>query len=472
MKVKILIVDDEILQLNSIEKIIRRYRPDYEVTTTHQPMEALRLLGTQSFNALMVDVKMPQMNGIELIREARAMNIEPLEAIILSGFDDFQYAQSAISLEVLEYLLKPIDGTSLQRTLTKLEEKLEGDEMRRQMENDYSSMKSRQRAAVLFKKANGMTLTSGEEQQVGQFCTWMRMVLAENCDDLSAWLESMPAAACVEPLGQRRYLIFVPVEERNFSAAIPPAEKGMVIVSRPCRTEEMEQRWRELRQYADTARRMRLNLLVQGEWDHALLENLVRLIRAQDARAVRAMGSPLRLALQGGRLTMAALASAAEEEIARQVNEDLLPHVYTRRKQDLLKVLTEEIARCDSPEGLVEAVGNMLLSVSDEASDSFVQNVRIYIEAHYSTDCALNEISQAFHYSPAHFSRLFSSEFGNTYTRYLADFRLEKARELLMHSTLSVREIAQKVGIGDAGYLIRQFSRKFGVSPERYRRQG
>ena len=102
----------------------------------------------------------------------------------------------------------------------------------------------------------------------------------------------------------------------------------------------------------------------------------------------------------------------------------------------------------------------------------FEQNVRIYIDAHYSGDCSLNKISEAFHYSTAHFSRLFSSEFGSTYTRWLADYRLEKACDLLANTPLSVREIAQKVGIGDAGYFIRQFSHRFGVSPEKYRRHG
>ena len=95
------------------------------------------MLKTQKFNALMTDVKMPQMDGIELIRKARDLKIEPLEIIILSGFDDFQYARSAISFEVLEYMLKPIDGTSLQQVLRKLEDKLEENERRHKMENSY-----------------------------------------------------------------------------------------------------------------------------------------------------------------------------------------------------------------------------------------------------------------------------------------------------------------------------------------------
>lgn len=81
MNVKILIVDDEILQLHLIGKVMARFRPEYEITMTHQPQEALELLRTGCFNALMTDVKMPEMSGIDLIRQVRQLGMEELEII-------------------------------------------------------------------------------------------------------------------------------------------------------------------------------------------------------------------------------------------------------------------------------------------------------------------------------------------------------------------------------------------------------
>ena len=90
MKVKMLIVDDEPMQLSLISSVVQKLRPSYEITATYVPQQALELLKQQPINALITDVKMPDISGIELIEAARAFQISPLEIIILSGFDDFQ----------------------------------------------------------------------------------------------------------------------------------------------------------------------------------------------------------------------------------------------------------------------------------------------------------------------------------------------------------------------------------------------
>lgn len=472
MNIKILIVDDEILQLNLIGKIIRQYKPDYEVVTTHRPLEALELLRTQAFNALLTDVKMPDISGIELIRQARAMRIDPLEIIILSGFDDFQYARSAISYEVLEYLLKPIDGESLKTALKKLEEKLLEDEQQRRMQHAYSSMNRRQCAAALLRRANGLMLSQSEENAIARFGDRIRMVLAEGADTMEEWLAAMPKSVCVEPLEQRRCLVFMPAPRGSLREMIQPLPGGTVTVSLPCCREDAHQRWLELKQYADTARRLGVPVLYQQEADHALCTQFADMVCRQDAGAVLNFAPTLRLYLQSGRVTLAALAAAAQKEIARQAEEERLPHLYPQRKHELLGMLSERIALCDTPEKMCETVAEMLTETADETTSSFKKNVRIYIEAHYGEDCSLNDIARVFHYSGAHFGRLFSAEFGSTYTRWLAEYRLEKARELLQSTDLAVREIAVRVGFGDAGYLIRQFSKKYGSTPEKYRRQG
>lgn len=472
MKTHILIVDDEILQLNSIGKIIRRYRPDYEVVTTHQPQEALELLQTRKFNALMTDVKMPQMDGIELISKARDLKIEPLEIIILSGFDDFQYAQSAISFEVLEYMLKPIDGTSLQQVLKKLEDKLEQNERQQKMENAYSHMSRRQCATALYKKVCGLVLTSIEEQTIEHFGDRMRMVLVEGSWENETWISAMPPNACVEPLAHGQHLVFVPGQQRGLDEIVFPVKGSIVVVSLPCTMGEAAQRWKELRQFVDTARRMEIPLLSQKDWDFELLEKLAYSIREQNIKALDTLAGMMRMALQNGHMTLTALAEKAAEEMARQLKDGYLKHVYaSQRREDTLKVFSEKISCCDTPESLCQTIKSMLDSGTGEAY-GFSQNVRIYIDAHYNGDCSLNTISEAFHYSAAHFNRLFSAEFGSTYTRWLGNYRLDKARDLLVSTSMSVREIAQAVGIGDAGYFIRQFSHRFGLSPEKYRRHG
>lgn len=163
MKVKMLIVDDEPMQLSLISSVVQKLRPSYEITATYVPQQALELLKQQPINALITDVKMPDISGIELIEAARAFQISPLEIIILSGFDDFQYAKKAISNGVLEYLLKPVSGDSIRAALDKLDQKLEQDYLRQTMDVQYSRLRYAQQANSLLKYVNGAALTMREQ---------------------------------------------------------------------------------------------------------------------------------------------------------------------------------------------------------------------------------------------------------------------------------------------------------------------
>lgn len=72
---------------------------------------------------VITDVKMPFKNGIEMLEES--ISVYGYEAIIISGYSEFEYAKKAITLNVTEYLLKPIDFEHLYQTIEKLTKKIE-----------------------------------------------------------------------------------------------------------------------------------------------------------------------------------------------------------------------------------------------------------------------------------------------------------------------------------------------------------
>jgi len=119
---KILIVDDETLIAQGITRMIQKLDPDtYKVSTCFSVPEALQHLRQSHFDLLMTDISMPGLNGLDLIRLAREEHL--VDTIyILSGHSDFEYAQSAISLGVSEYLLKPVDKEQLKNLLNRLSE--------------------------------------------------------------------------------------------------------------------------------------------------------------------------------------------------------------------------------------------------------------------------------------------------------------------------------------------------------------
>ena len=75
------------------------------------------------------------------------------------------------------------------------------------------------------------------------------------------------------------------------------------------------------------------------------------------------------------------------------------------------------------------------------------------------------------HYSDAYFCRLFRQCFDNNFTAYMADYRVEKAKELLSNPVISVKEAGEKSGYRDANYFTKVFKRVTGFTPSEYRLQ-
>ena len=463
-------MDDEILQLELIGKIIKRYRPAYQVTTQHDPAEALRMLETGDFNALLTDVKMPGMSGIELISKARAQQGRPLEILILSGFDDFQYARSAISFDVLEYLLKPVDAAGLQRALRKLEQKLEEDELHLSLRRDRSRMACERQALALFKLANGMPLSEAEGVWAQAFGPRARLALVRQCADIEALLGRLPQGSCAQPLGEGAYCLFLPGDGPVAEGAFQGTAQA--VLGLPGELADLARRYQELGELAQTGEKLGVARLKQRPAQAGLCRALARGMEAADAAAVENLALPLRLALLEGSLSWPALCGQALAAVEAQLAAGRLKTLYASRQEDFLRVLGQKLEQAQGPEELCRLLAGLLCPQEAQPEAGFAHNVRVYIDAHFGEACGLGEIARAFHYSTAHFSRLFSAHFGVTYTRYLADYRLRKAQGLLENTELPVREIAERVGIGDAGYFIRLFKEKYRISPERYRRQG
>ena len=125
MSYKIVIAEDEELQLNSLVKKVEKFCPGFTVVGTAQTgSQAYKLICEKAPDILISDIRMPVMTGIELMEKARIMFPE-LQFIIISGFSEFEYARSAIRLQVSDYLLKPVETEDLQKALNKIRLKLQ-----------------------------------------------------------------------------------------------------------------------------------------------------------------------------------------------------------------------------------------------------------------------------------------------------------------------------------------------------------
>lgn len=123
-KYKIIIAEDEELQLNSLVKKVEAYSDDFHVIATAQTgSQALRLIGLHHPDIVITDIRMPVMSGIELIEKTKIQYPETA-FIITSGFSDFEYARSALRLGVSDYLLKPVEPEELAKALSNIKANL------------------------------------------------------------------------------------------------------------------------------------------------------------------------------------------------------------------------------------------------------------------------------------------------------------------------------------------------------------
>ena len=130
---KVFLVDDEIAIRENLRNSFPWEEKGYQLVGEAPDGEmALPMLRDLNADILLTDIRMPFMDGIRLCEEVQR-TMPWVERIILSGYDDFAYAQKAISLGVREYLLKPVTAQELEAALNRVSQKIE--EKRREHEN-------------------------------------------------------------------------------------------------------------------------------------------------------------------------------------------------------------------------------------------------------------------------------------------------------------------------------------------------
>ena len=518
---KVFLVDDEIAIRETIRNIFPWEEKGFQLVGEAPDGEmALPMIRDLNPDILVTDIRMPFMDGMKLCAEVKRV-MPWVGIIILSGYDDFDYARQAISLGVKEYLLKPVTAQELGDVLLRVSEQLAAE--RRERER-VASLRQRVATGSQFLREKLLASLFDEDGDRFEDETLLKQMremgvnLAANCyiviDMAYALRDEARVAAraaiaalagasggsvftCGMAKGTRALVLGDnerDVEERAYSFAASAAQlpelkdcPGLLLsigesVNDYFDIRRSMQSARHVRHLADRQHEGR-RIIGVGEVDDrtAALDNLdlsplyerLQYASASELDAILAeytdsLGSDTEgMALAMGYLRVAAVIAA----------QRIVHDVGLEPQTALPEALLSEAVRAEGPQGL-QAVKALLLQAIQcrdlsgrGLGETPVGRARIFLSRNYSNpNLMLQDVAGEVGMSQSHFSTVFAQETGITFTQYLTALRIGKARELLTATAMRSSEIAFAVGYNDAHYFSYLFKKHTGLTPSEYRK--
>lgn len=136
---RLMIADDEDEERLGIRFLLKKYGFQFEITEAVDGKDALKKLEENGADILFTDVKMPFLNGLELSEQARKL-IPGIQIIFFSGYDDFDYVKQALSLQAVDYILKPVSPIEFQKVIALVLERMEKENAKQQQNQQFQRM--------------------------------------------------------------------------------------------------------------------------------------------------------------------------------------------------------------------------------------------------------------------------------------------------------------------------------------------
>ena len=541
---KTFLVEDEVVIREMIKKMIPWEQYGFELAGEAADGEmALPLILKSKPDLLITDIKMPFMDGLTLCRLVKK-ELPDIRIVILSGYDDFNYAKQAISIGVEDYLLKPITKNAFIERLEEIHNRYEHEKTQREYYEkfrlemqEYEKNASRDffetlvRAdsdlAELYRRADKLNLdivaeayniliftpdtSEGNYNSYEECSDWE----AEVQDKINTYFLNHPVAIlfrhhvfsyAILVKGQKDTIeknteecvkaiqdIMDQTEGRtDWFIAVGKSADRLSMLGHSYRTAVRANSFRYLydghildyqsleaqkenpsdsrREDSVQLRNVNINALnpaiLQKFLSSGLAEEVDDFIRDYfNAIGQEPMGSLVFrnyvvLNVRFSVLSFLKKLGCDDSEISGQETENIVDETGKTIEAAVAycgKILKKAIALRD------ENAGNQNRSVLKLAVD--------FIDHNYmDEEISLNKAAHVANVSANHFSALFSQNMGQTFTEYLTDLRMSKAKELLRCTAMRSSEIAGEVGYKDAHYFSYLFKKTQGMTPSEYRK--
>jgi len=526
---KFLVVDDEL--------IIR------DALTNHIPWEdlgftfcgacadgnaALDKIEQEAPDVVMTDICMPFLDGIaltELITERYPMT----KVILLTGYDDFEYAQAAVKLKVYDFLLKPITPRELRKVLLSVKEKLDEEYKSRK---DIESLKTQlnESLPILRERILNMLLTGTQrKEELGNRLTYlglsfplngffylvMAIAIDSRAEDEEYELNLLAAKNGVEKIlssefksisfqdggdrlivlawHERQDMIFRDslLEAEEINRKLPAYLTASVTlgIGEPVPDVSLIPR-----SYSDAMKALSFGT-IQGGGRIVTYRELIG--KTNDARKVP---------LNWGKLIANALRSSSRDEVFSHIDNLIASYregyfsveEYHVSLQMTLAAILQAVEDFDIPQHDIipagtdpfsevrsktslEEVREWFISICGRIMDSLktrqedfskakIREAKAYIETQFSDpSLSLQTVCKELSISTSYFSLIFKKYLKKTFVEYLTETRVEKAKEFLRNTNMKTYDIARSIGYRDAHYFSLIFRKATGEPPTAYR---
>ena len=480
----VLIVEDEKLIRQGIRTMIQRSGVPVEMIMECNNGEmALEMLQSQKVDVIFTDIRMPKMNGIELVEKIQELPEKPI-IIAVSGYADFSYAVEMLRMGVRDYILKPVEREKLQDIMRKLEQ-----EIAESRENSKTTKRlghQQLKYLMLNERITEEELNTMQSEYESEFDLQAYYVYAVNPRKTQA--------------AEKQYIYLHNVE--GYDVYLVSDKNAPLLLKNELAQEyvgisTMHSGIRELRaayQDAVDARRHAFCTNRETFWAGEDRKRIPEDFYEQGKRLIGEEMKLRRLQLPGTDKTEELIKSwnglfyAVKNEWVEPGDFSVcMDHFFREVRKTYRNMLTDEEANLKRladyysfPTLAVWQTEFMewLLALHERINSRFdtnknqqkIKRAIEYIQENYDKDLNMAVVSNNISMNYSLFSSLFKEYTGSNFVNYLKAIRMEKAKELLAETDLRIVEISAKIGYDNEKHFMKTFKASCGVSPSEYRK--
>ncbi|WP_152392379.1 response regulator transcription factor [Paenibacillus guangzhouensis] len=465
----VFIVDDESWVVESLKVSVDWQQYGFEVVgEAYNGLEALQCMRDLKPDVVFTDIRMPGMNGLELIKKGSELPVLP-KFVVVSGYAEFAYAQRALNYGATAYCLKPYDDEEIANLLKKLRKTLNMERDRSETliqllaDNNEDSLEK----IKLALESRGLHMDRGQAAGL-MVCT---------CEgDPFVHLDVIRIR-----IGKSKMLYMMAHDQleavlSELETQLPEGVRGIgvsgIIDDYAILSKELEHATLLSNQYFMTGHAgvYRWNPASRGVLKETF-KKIGAAIANQDYTALGQLsdevsgllqqeGYTIKDALRLYNVTLSFLYILDEDQQEQMVMgyEQLMDTFENVSEMNVyLRSLSMKLSR-RKPE----------YETKETTNETFMSILQ-YVHENYRSTITIQSLTQKYYINPNYLSQLFKKEVGETFTSYMTRLRINNACNLLEQTNLRVTEIAEKVGYQDYFYFTRMFKKITGHTPTQFR---